>query len=65
MSRRLKAAFAQVYATDPTRPKNEFERSVCAKSPDVLARASPRMVRHLGEKGQVGRDVVDPSHLSE
>ena len=56
----LKAAFARVYATDP-RPKNvsAFERSVCGKSHDVLARPPPRMVGHLGGKGQAGRDRWD------
>ena len=64
MSRRLKAAFARVYATDPDphpgRHVSAFERSVCAKSHGVLARPPPRMDGHVGGKGQVGRELVDP-----
>ena len=61
MSRRLKEAFARVYAVDP-HPKHvsAFERSVCATRGGVLARQPPRMDGHVGGKGQVGRDLVDP-----
>ena len=60
MSRRLKEAFARVYATEPTGHKHEFERSVCATRHGVLERPSPRMDGHVGGKGRVGRDLVDP-----
>ena len=66
MSRRLKAAFARVYATDNTRPKNvsTFESDDCAARLGVLERPSPRMVRHLGGEGLVGWDLVDLGHAT-
>ena len=50
----LKAALANVSDV------STIERSVCAKSHGVLARPPPRMDGHVGGKGQVGRELVDP-----